>query len=117
MPTMFEPTTILRMRAYSTSESLLLGSDAMLKVALRPPFSPPQPCALPLRAPGRRAPHVVLPATESESWFRPGDDPWRLGVSTVHDAVEVRGHHDHRLHIAGPSSWDDLSEIARGGVR
>lgn len=121
---MFRPTAILRTSPCSTRVLVRLGNDEVLKAVLRPPSSPPHPRALPTLleaiALWHQAPvHVVLSATEVESWFRLGlVDPLYLGVNTVHYTVELRDrHHGRRQRIAGLGSFVDLRQLALGGVR
>jgi hypothetical protein len=122
--TMIRPIAILRTSPRSTRLLVRVGEDEVLKAVLPAPSMPPHVRALPTLleaiALWHQTPvHAVLFATEQESWFRLGlVDPFYLGAGTVHYTVELRERaRDRGQRIAGLGSFEDLRQLALGGVR
>jgi hypothetical protein len=121
---MIRPIAILKTSPSSTKVLVRLDDDEILKAVLLRPSTPPHPRALPTlleaialwyQAPVR----AVLCAAEAESWSRLGlTDELVLGVDTVHYTVELRDRARGRgQRLAGLGSFDDLRQLALGGLR
>jgi hypothetical protein len=120
---MIRPTAFLKTGPQSTKILVRLSDDEVLKAVLltpRAPHSRALPTLLESLALWYQAPvHAVLSATEEASWCRLGllDDLF-LSADTVHYTVEVRERvRAPRQRIAGLGNFEDLRQLALGGVR
>ena len=117
-------TAILKTSAHTTRVLVRYAEDEILKAVLTTPSSRPHPRALPSLfeaiALWHQSPlHVVLSASEEESWRRIGLlDEFFVADDTVHYTIELRERAPVRSQrIAGLGKFDDLRQLALGGVR